>query len=216
MILGSRKVFLRHTLVGTLAVLLVSLFWFSYLEQSGSKAALWRAFADTAFIFLFITLLIGPLTVLWEPALKVLTWRREFGIWFAILALCHGFLIVSGLFRWDVISTLSQGGLGLANLMGATALFFALILAVTSSDMAVKFLGISSWKWLHTLSYVIFYLVGFHAIHNLFISPLSPEHWFRYIFLIMLFAVPILQLSAFIKIVSSNRKRLNENKVKSK
>ena len=64
MILGSRKVFLRHVLVGALAVLLVSLFWFSYLEQSGSEAALWRAFADIAFIFLFVTLSIGPLTVL--------------------------------------------------------------------------------------------------------------------------------------------------------
>ena len=213
MILGSRKVFLRHTLVGALAVLIVSLLWFSYLGQSGAEAGLWRAFADTAFIFLFITLSIGPLVVLWEPALRVLTWRREFGIWFAILALCHGFLVAGFLFNWNIIGTLSQGGLGLSNLMGATALFFALVLAATSSDRAVKFLGISSWKWLHYSSYVIFYLVGFHAIHNLFISPLSPSHWFRYAFLIMVFVVPILQLSAFLKIVISNRKRLKDNKI---
>ena len=210
MILGSRRVFLRHVLVGAPAVLIVSLLWFSYLEQSGSEAGLWRAFADTAFIFLFITLSIGPLTVLWKPSLRVLKWRREFGIWFAILALCHGFLIISGLFRWNVIGTLSQGGLGLANLMGAVALFLALVLAATSSDRAVKYLGIGSWKWLHYFSYVIFYLVGFHAIHNLFISPISPSSWFRYLFLIMLFAVPILQLSAFLKIVMSSRKRLKE------
>lgn len=216
MILGSRRVFLRHTLAGSLAAVIVTLLWFSHLEQSGSQAALWRAFADTAFIFLFITLIIGPLTVLWNPALRILKWRREFGIWFAILAFCHGFLVVSGLFKWNIISTLSQGGLGLANLMGATALFFALILAATSSDRAVAFLGIGSWKWLHYSSYVIFYLVGFHAVHNLFISPISPAHWFRYLFLLMVLAVPILQLSAFLKIVISNRRRLKENEIRNK
>jgi DMSO/TMAO reductase YedYZ heme-binding membrane subunit len=80
--------------------------------------------------------------------------------------------------------------------------------------MAVKFLGIGSWKWLHNLSYVIFYLVGFHAIHNLFITPVSAGHLFRYAFLIMLFLVPILQLSAFLKIVRSNRKRLDDKRNK--
>ena len=211
MILGSKKVFSRHILIGCIAAVIVSLFWFSYLQQSGSEAGLWRAFADSAFIFLFITLSIGPLTVLWEPALKILKWRREFGIWFAVLALFHGILVSRGLFNWNVIGTFSQGGLGLANLIGAIALFFALVLAATSSDIAVKFFGIGSWKWLHTLSYVIFYLVGFHAIHNLFISPLSYSHWFRFFFLIMLLAVPILQLCAFLKIVISNRKRLKNN-----
>lgn len=210
MILGSRKVFLRHILVGSLALILVSLLWFSYLGISGPDVGLWRALADSAFTFLFITLSIGPLAVLYTPALRILKWRREFGIWFAVLAFFHGFLVASRVFNWNLISTLSQGGLGLANLMGATALVFALILAATSSDRAVKFLGIGSWKWLHHLSYVIFYLVGFHAIYNLFITPFSPAHWFRYFFLIMLFAVPILQLSAFLKIVFSNRKRLKE------
>jgi len=211
MILGSRNVFLRHVFVGCVAIVIVSLLWLSYIPISGSGPGLWRAFADSAFIFLFITLLIGPLTVLWEPALKFLRWRREFGIWFAILALSHGTLVAGGLFDWNVIGTFSQGGIGLSNLLGATALFFALILTATSSDMAVKFFGIGSWKWLHTLSYVIFYLVGFHAIHNLFITPVSSPHFFRYIFLIMVFAVLILQLSAFLRIVISNRKRLNQN-----
>lgn len=214
MILGSQKVFLRHLLVGSLAIVIVSLLWFSYIPLSGPQAGLWRALADTAFTFLFVTLAIGPLTVLWEPALRVLKWRREFGIWFAVLAFFHALLVAGGLFSWKVIGTFSQGGLGLANLMGATALMLALILAATSSDMAVKFLGIGSWKWLHNLSYVIFYLVGFHAIHNLFITPISAGHWFRYAFLIMLFLVPILQLSAFLKIVRSNRKRLDDKRNK--
>ena len=211
MILGSREVFFRHVLVGALAAVIVSLLWLSYIPISGPSAGLWRAFADSAFIFLFMTLAIGPLAVLWEPALRALKWRREFGIWFAVLALFHGILVVGGLFNWNVIGTFSQGGIGLANLLGITALFFALILVATSSDMAVKSLGIGSWKWLHNLSYVIFYLVGFHAVHNLFITPLSAAHWFRYLFLIMLFAVPILQLCAFLKIVISNRKRMKDS-----
>ncbi|MEM3091103.1 MAG: ferric reductase-like transmembrane domain-containing protein [Candidatus Pacearchaeota archaeon] len=212
MILGNKNVFLRHVFVGGIALVFILIFFFLHLKYSHYQNAFLRAFADTAFIFLFITLSIGPLTVLWQPAIRILTWRREFGIWFAILALFHGLLTASFLFKWNVISTISQGGLGLSNLMGMTALLFALTLAATSSDRAVQFLGITSWKWLHYSSYVIFYLVAFHGIYNLFMG--YNTHWFKYLFLIMVFGIPILQLSAFIKIVYSNRKRLKEAKQK--
>lgn len=41
-----------------------------------------------------------------------------------------------------------QPGFGLANLVGITALVFALLLAATSSDRAVRELGGAVWKWL--------------------------------------------------------------------
>src|SRR3989338_9910885 len=100
MILGAKKVFYRHLLVGAIALVLVGLFWYSHFENTGAQTALWKSLADTAFVFLFITLSIGPLTILWQPALKILTWRREFGIWFAILALFHGLIISGLLFKW--------------------------------------------------------------------------------------------------------------------
>ena len=45
--------------------------------------------------------------------------------------------------------------------------------AMTSFDRAVSFLGISSWKWLHSFTYVIFYLVALHSLYNHFlVQPL--------------------------------------------
>src|SRR3989339_1975983 len=98
-----------------------------------------------------MTLAIGPLAKLWKPAVRLVPWRREMGIWFALLALSH-FIRVR-----DYAAL--EPGIELPRLLGLIALFWTLILAATSSDRAVNFLGPSSWKWLHVMAYVIFYLV---------------------------------------------------------
>lgn len=198
MLLGikSRKtLFLRHLLIGLTAVLLVYLFWLSRPELS-FDVRLWRALGDTTFSFLFITLAIGPLAKLWKSVLRLVSWRRETGIWFALLALAH-FVRVSGY-------ALSEPGLELPRLLGLIALFWALVLAATSSDRAVNFLGPSSWKWLHASAHTIFYLVAAHAAYFLF-WRYSETNWFQYPFLGMALAVPALQISAFVKEVIGQR-----------
>lgn len=186
----SKKILLlRHAFVGFLSVFIVYLFWLSRPELS-FDVRLWRALGDTAFGFLFITLIIGPLAKLWRPAVRLVSWRRETGIWFALLALSH-FVRVGGY-------ALSESGIELPVFLGLAALFWALALAATSSDRAVNFLGPSSWKWLHSMAYVIFYLVTAHATYFLFWR--YPEvKWFQYPFLGITLAVPALQISAFIK-----------------
>lgn len=198
MLLGikSRKtLFLRHFIVGLTAVSLAYLFWLSQPELS-FDIRLWRALGNTAFSFLFITLAIGPIAKLWKPAIKLISWRRETGIWFALLALFH-FIRVSEY-------ALSEPGIELPSSLGLIALFWALVLAATSSDRAVNFLGPSQWKWLHGMAYVIFYLVAAHATYFLFWR--YPEaNWFQYPFLGMAFTVPILQVGAFIKEIIRQR-----------
>ncbi len=192
MLLGikSRKILLiRHIFTGLIALLLVYIFWLSK-KNLAFDARIWRALGDTAFIFLFITLLIGPLAKLWEPAWRLITWRRETGIWFAILSFSH-FLKVFNF-------SLQEPGIELPRLLGLIALFWTLILTITSSDRAVNFLGIWSWKWLHSMVYVIFYLVFAHATYFLFWR--YPEsNWFRFLFLSLAVTIPLLQISAFIK-----------------
>lgn len=112
----------------------------------------------------------------------------------------------------------AEPGFGLANLMGLTALVFALSLFATSSDKAVDYLGVSSWKWLHTLGYVVFYLIALHVVYFAFIhftpSPERimrglptnyPANPLRFYYLGALFSVFFAQLFAFKKIVSNNR-----------
>lgn len=201
MLLGikSKKVLLaRHAFIGSLAIFVVYLFWLSRPGLS-SNVRLWRALGDTGFSFLFITLVIGPLAKLWRPVLRLAPWRREFGIWFALLALAH-FIRVSEY-------ALSEPGLELPRLLGLIALFFAMTLMITSSDRAVNFLGISSWKWLHSFAHVIFYLVALHASYFLFMRYPESQNWFRYSFFGMTLTVFALQISAFIKTVIQQKYR---------
>lgn len=198
MLLGikSKKIlFLRHLLIGSLAVALVYFFWLSRPNLS-NDVRLWRALGDSTFSFLFIVLAIGPLAKLWVPAQRLVSWRRECGIWFALLALSHFIRVVN--------YALAEPGIALPRLMGLIALAWALVLAATSSDRAVNFLTISSWKWLHHGAYIIFYLAALHASYFLFMRY-PDENWFRYPFLTMVLTVLILQASAFIKTIIQQR-----------
>ncbi len=198
MLLGtkSRKtLLLRHILVGSTATALAYGIFLSR-DEFPFDVSIWRALGDTAFIFLFFTLAVGPLAKLWKPALRFVSWRRETGIWFALLALAHFIRVID--------YALLEPGIELARLLGFVALFWALVLAATSSDRAVNFLGPSAWKWLHGMAYVIFYLVAAHAMYFLFWH--YPEtNWFQYAYVGMVFAVPLLQIAAFVKEVVRQR-----------
>ncbi len=236
MLLGvktKKELFLRHLLVGSLSFLLVYIVW-SLNSQWSYDMRLWKSFGGAAFFLLWFVLFIGPFAKLYKKANKILSFRREVGIWFVILALIHGYLILDGWIRWDLYSLIgfqyvdkldlfvrSEPGFGLANLMGLLALFFAIVLFVTSSDKAVSFLGISSWKWLHSLAYVIFYLVLLHMVYYSFIhfNPSLeriilqgglyeyPKNPLRFYYLFLGLLVFLVQALAFVKVVYKQRKR---------
>ena len=151
---------------------------------------LWKAFGGASFFLLWFAIFIGPAAKLLPALNVVLSYRREAGVWFFLIALVHGYLILDGWVRWSVweffgyqyiaeIDTYLrvESGFGLANLSGFVALTFALALAATSFDKAVNWLGIQSWKWLHMFSYVVFYLGPcMSSILPLSTTPLhSPE-----------------------------------------
>ena len=148
MLLGiksKKALYLRHALTGLLAAAAVYAFWLSRPEWTPDMR-IWRAFGDAGFTFLFIALVIGPLAKLWNPTLRLVPWRREAGIWFALLALTHSILIAKGWVQWDVMRFFGyeflpqldrwarlEPGFGLANLLGLIALFWAIVLLATSS-----------------------------------------------------------------------------------
>jgi len=183
--------------VGLFALSLIFIFYLSRPNAFFSYR-IGRALGDTAFFLLFLTLIIGPLSKLSYWFLKLIDLRRELGIWFAAISFLH-FLQEKSVFG-ITIENIEQ-----PHLLGLIALFWAIILALTSSDRAVNFLAPSSWKWLHSMAYVIFYLIIGHASFYLFwYNP--NTNWFRHPFLIMSFLVPILQIGAFIKEVIRNKK----------
>jgi sulfoxide reductase heme-binding subunit YedZ len=233
MLLGiksKRKIFLRHLLFGLISVVLIFIFWQIHSTWSPDMR-LWRAFGAAAFTLLLFTVLIGPAARIFKPLHKIITFRRESGIWFAGVSLIHGYLVLDGWVRWSFWELLgyqyvpqletylrAEPGFGLANLMGIVAITFAVILALTSFDKAVSFLGIASWKWLHTFAYVIFYLIALHVIYFAFIHySLSPQkvlmgnavnyppNPLRFYYLGAIITVFALQAAAFIKTVYSQR-----------
>lgn len=186
---------------------------------------LWRAVGDAAFMLLIVTLALGPIARLRREFAPTLTWRRYTGIWFALVALVHGLLILNGWARWSLDRFLGyefvpqmgrlvrlEPGFGLANIMGVVALLIALILAATSTDRAVQLLGGTSWKWLHNSAYTVFYLSAIHSAYFLFIhytasfhrAP-APENWFRVPLLIIAMGLIALQGLAFSKTVRDRR-----------
>ncbi len=221
--------FSRHLLIGILAVSVTLVFWIAHYEWS-EDMRLWRALGDSGYFLLFITLILGPLGKLWPRLNSLLSWRREAGIWFAILAITHGLLIANGWANWDVARFFGyefvpqlnrivrmEPGFGLANLIGFVAILWIVVLALTSSDKAMKWLGASSWKWLHTGSNIVFYLTAIHTAYFLFIhytesfhKSVPPQSIFIIPFIIMSVIVLVLQIASYIKVVKSKNKYLKQ------
>ena len=203
------------------AALLTAGFWSSRMDWD-PEMRLWRAVGDVSLVLMLHALLVGPLAKSWPASTRFRPWRRETGIWSAIFALIHTLLVFDGWFRWDLMRMLGfdfiaalgrtariEPGFGLSNLVGLVGLAWLLILAATSFDRAVRKLGGSGWKWLHTGAYVAFYLVVLHTAYFLFMHykisfhrpvPADPN-WFAAPFLVLALSVPLLQVLAFIKSV---------------
>lgn len=178
---------------------------------------LWKAFGDAALLLLIATMFSGPLARLWRPLRRLLALRRATGIWFAIAAAVHTVLILNGWARWSLLRFLGfeyidqlgrwaqlEPGFGLANLLGAVAMAWALALAITSNDRAVRRLGPQAWKWFHGAAHVVFYLVALHAVYFLFLHytasfhrPAPPPDPLRWPALFLVLGVIVAQLTAF-------------------
>lgn len=215
----------RNVAVGLLGGAAFWVFW-STRAQWDPEMRLWKAFGDGAFVLLALTLAVGPVARLWAPARRLLPWRRQTGIWFALLAIVHAVLVFNGWARWSVDRLLGyefvpqlgrsarlEPGFGLANLIGVLALFWALVLLATSSDRALRYLGGQAWKWLHSGAYVVFYLSAAHTAYFLFIHytlsfhrDVPPPDWFRIPFLGIAGSVLSLQAAAFAKTVAAGRR----------
>ncbi|MFC4735157.1 ferric reductase-like transmembrane domain-containing protein [Bacillus daqingensis] len=232
----KKELIFRHIVSGTASLLLVYLFYLSYTSWGvelalwpdwGADHPFWRAWAHAAFILLFITLILSPIAVLWPPAARFLSWRREIGIWFAILSAGHGYAILDRWAQWDLAVlfgfqyveeigsyVLMRPEVGIMNIMGLIVAPMIILLAATSFDKSIQLLGVSTWKWLHrTLVHVIFYIVMLRGILYLFYffqtTPPDwipyPPIWFLYVFLGMGLTVVVLQAAAFTKKTLQNR-----------
>lgn len=176
-----------------------------------------RAFGDMSFLLLAITMALGPLARLWAPVGRLLSWRRETGIWTVVLALAHTYIVLDGWVRWDLWQlfgfvlhpdlgryVMLQQGFGLANVVGFFALAYGLVIGLTSNTFSQQILGGSAWKWLQQGSYVLWALVVVHTAYFLYLHfvsfhrPLPPGNWFRVPFAAIVIVTVGLQVAAYL------------------
>lgn len=132
-----------------------------------------RATGSCAFLMLTIILSIGPLARLNRKFLPVLYNRRHFGVLTFLIALAHGWLMVEWFAAQNALPDLlaemtsSKGYdkfIGFPfKMLGLAALLVLLVMAATSHDFWLAFLGPPAWKALHMLLYLAYGLVVMHV-----------------------------------------------------
>ncbi|MDZ4065392.1 MAG: ferric reductase-like transmembrane domain-containing protein, partial [Tabrizicola sp.] len=138
---------------------------------------------------------------LWRPAMPLIPFRREMGIHGCLLAVVHAVIILVGWLEWDLMRlfgfewhpdlltyVMLQQGFGLSNALGIAALILTSVLAATSSDAAIRRLGLSGWKflqmgvlplWWLTVAHVGYFLfLHFLSFHRATPEPNPLQYWF--------------------------------------
>ena len=214
----------RHIFVVGLAVALVALALTARADWSPMHR--WnRALADASMVLVASAMAIGPLSRLWRPFVIVVPFRRELGIYSIVLALTHSLVVVLGWVELDLLRLIGlefhrglqryvmvQHGFALANVVGALALVYGIVLATTSNDVSIRSLGPTVWKFVQRGTYVYWWLVVMHTGYFLFIHFLSfhreiPEpNWAQAPFVIVVLAVVLLQFAASAHTWQNSRK----------
>ncbi len=206
----------RHLLV--LIISVVGTYLLLESRAQWSEMHRWnRAIGDMSFILIAISMAVGPLSRLVKFPINITGWRRELGIYGVILAIIHTAIILVGWVNWDFMRlfgfelhpegmyVMLQHGFGLANAIGIIALFYGIVLAISSNNVSQRFLSGTVWKFLQQSSYVLWMLIVVHTAYFLFMHFLdfhkaTPEpNWAQVPFLVLVSIVLLLQFLAFLK-----------------
>jgi len=126
-----------------------------------SLTAFIRFSALAAYMLICITLLIGPLTLLWPKSFaQIVEPRRAIGISSSLFVLLHAGLYIAMRLGWSFDYLW-----GFPMVVTATpALILLFMLTITSADFAIKTLGAGLWKSVQRLNYLAFILVSAHFL----------------------------------------------------
>jgi nitrite reductase/ring-hydroxylating ferredoxin subunit/DMSO/TMAO reductase YedYZ heme-binding membrane subunit len=132
-----------------------------------------RAFGTCAFLMLTIILSIGPLARLNPKFLPLLYNRRHFGVLTFFVAAFHAWSMVEWFAIQDALPNLAHEFIDWPKYLkfigfpfktlGLGALLILLLMAATSHDYWLNFLGPPVWKALHMAVYIAYGLVALHV-----------------------------------------------------
>lgn len=185
-----------------------------------------RAIGDISLLLVAMAMALGPLSRLSRRFSAVLTYRRELGIYAIVLATVHTIIILFGWVNLDLMRlfgfeyhpqleryVMLQHGFALANAVGILALLYGAVLALTSNDASLRWLGNSVWKYVQQGTYVLWWLSVAHTAYFLFVHFVdfhrrTPEpNWAQWPFVGLVLAVMALQFAASYKTWQKSRGR---------
>lgn len=132
-----------------------------------------KVYGSCAFLLLTVVLAIGPLARLNVRFLPLLYNRRHFGVVTAAVAIAHALAVLDWYFaysRWPPLVALLGADTAVGQLSGFAfvvpgliALILLIVLAATSHDFWLNFLGPPVWKAIHMSVYGAYALVVAHV-----------------------------------------------------
>jgi len=213
----------RHIIVILLAI--VGTYAFLESRAQWSEMHRWnRAVGDMSLVMIAMAMAIGPLSRLMAKMRVTIPWRRELGIYGVILAIIHTAIILVGWVDWDLarifgyqlhpsgVYVMLLHGFGLANVIGIIALFYGLVLAVSSSNWSQRVLSGPVWKFLQQSSYVLWILIVVHTAYFLYLHfqdfhrSVPAPNWAQWPFAGLVILIMVLQLAAFLKTWKSKKR----------
>lgn len=191
------------------AVVLGSLVFAGLLFLAGFRIP--RIVAAVPWFLLFLVMVIGPVTKVWPPITRryarnfPLNWRSELGIWFVIWSFAHLFLVFDA-FGWDIVGFVV--GMSAWAFGASVGVIIAVILAITSNNVAYQFLGPKAWKWHQSHgTYVLFWLLTVHIYDQTFArGGTVADDPLHLAYTITIIIVVGLHVGAFVKVVAHYRK----------
>ncbi|MCB1120678.1 MAG: ferric reductase-like transmembrane domain-containing protein [Verrucomicrobiae bacterium] len=192
-----------------LAVAAYLFYRFFYWTKEGLPAGhqINRSWADASMVFLFLTLMVGPLARLWPRCRVLIPWRRDLGLWFAITAVIHIGLLAE-LRSWNVLrffvneeGELLKAASHASNWAGLLALVILLVLAMTSNQFSERLLGGSGWKFLQQQVYGLFLLSCLHTFIFVYQVDGRQSVPFKWVFWGGVLLVALFQVWGFVRTI---------------
>lgn len=163
----------RHCILAVVAIAITALVYFATPPPDvRHRFSMGTAYAGLSFFA--YSLWLGPWNVLRsKPNPVSFDFRRDIGIWAAILALAHTGVGLTVHLRgrmWMYFFkrlhplAIQNTKFGFANYVGLIAAFLFLLLLVISNDISLRSLGIGRWKSIQRWAYAAFVLTAAHGI----------------------------------------------------
>jgi sulfoxide reductase heme-binding subunit YedZ len=203
---GTRRV-VRNLAIGA-AVAAMALVLQVVIPPAATARRLTLITAYVGLALLGGTLIIGPLYGLRgrRPPVSV-QWRRDVGIWAAVVSLLHVIVGLRVHFRGEALRyflyapgegpgiPLRVDPIGWANHAGLAATVLLALLLAISNDVALRLLGMGRWKAIQRWNYAVFALVGLHgAVYQVLVKRALPA---VLLFAGMLAVTSLVQLAGF-------------------